>query len=73
MAKGELLFEQYKMSLKRDKYDIEVLDDDTIKINRIFFDLMQRTYNLLDWLYMDNCFGWIDTIKKYQFRKQSAA
>ena len=36
IAKSEVLFEQYIMSLKRDKYDIEVQDYDAIKCNRIF-------------------------------------
>ena len=41
ISKSELLFEQYRMALKRDKYDIEVRDDDAIKCNRIFFGFMQ--------------------------------
>ena len=39
IARRELLFEQYRMVLKRDKYDIEVWDDDAIKRNQIFFDM----------------------------------
>ena len=41
IAKSALLFEQYIMDLNRDKYDIEVRDDDAINRNQIFFDLMQ--------------------------------
>ena len=41
------------MALKKDKYDIEVQDDDEIKRDQIFFDFMQQTFNLLDGLYMD--------------------
>ena len=33
IAKSELLFEQYRMALKRYKYDIEVRHDDAIKRN----------------------------------------
>ena len=72
IAKSELLFEQYRMAHKRDKYEIEVRDDDAIKRSG-FFDFMQQTFNLLDGLYMDGKFILIDTIKKDQLRKQSAA
>ena len=47
-----LLFEQYKMALNRDKYDIEVRNDDSIKRNLVFFDLTQQTFNSLDVLYL---------------------
>ena len=36
IANSELLFEKYIMTLKRDKYDIEVWDDDAIKCNQMF-------------------------------------
>ena len=61
------------MSLKRDKYDIEVIDDDAKKRNQMFFDLMQQTFNCLDGSYMDETFILINTIKIYQLRKQSTA
>ena len=61
------------MALNRDNSDIEVRNDDAIKSNRIFFDFMQQTFNCLDGLYLrDRCI-FIDTIIKYQLRKQSAA
>ena len=41
ISSRELLFEQYRMALKRDKYDIEVKNDDAIKRNRILFDFVQ--------------------------------
>ena len=63
IANSELLFEQYRMALKRDKYDIEVQYDDTIKRNGICFDFMQQTFNRLDGLYMDKRFILIDAIK----------
>ena len=40
------------MAIKQDKYDIEVENDDAIKLNRIFFDFVQRTFNRLDGLYL---------------------
>ena len=33
ISKSEVLFEQYIMALKRDKYDIQVQNDDAIKSN----------------------------------------
>ena len=47
----ELLFEKYRMALKREKYDIEVQNDDAIKCNQIWFDFMQRKFNRMDELY----------------------
>ena len=64
-AKSELLFEQYIMALKRDKYDIEVRDDDAIKRNQMFFDFMQQTFNRLYGLYLRERFILIDMIMKY--------
>ena len=52
ISKSEVLFEQYRMALNPDKYDIEVLDDDAIKRNQILFDFMQQTFNFLDGLYL---------------------
>ena len=61
------------MALNRDKYDIEVRDDYEIKRNQIFFVFMQGTFSCMDGLYIHEECVLIDTIKKYQFRKQSAA
>ena len=52
ISKSELLFEQYRMALNRDKYDIEVQNDDAIKRNREFVDFTQRTFNRLYGLYL---------------------
>ena len=52
ITRRELLFEQYIMALKQDKYEIEVPNDDAIKRNQIFFDFMQRTLICLDILYL---------------------
>ena len=61
------------MALNRVKYDFEVRNDDAIKRNQIFFDLMQRTFNRLDGLNLHENFILIDTIKEDQSMKQSAA
>ena len=38
IEKIEMLFEKYRMAINQNKYNIEVLDDDAIKRNRIFID-----------------------------------
>ena len=73
IANNELLFEQYRMALNRLKNEIEVQNDDAMNCNRIFFDFMQQTFNQLDGLYLREMCPLIDTIMKYQTRKQSAA
>ena len=39
IANSEVLFEKYRMDLKRDKDAIEIQKDDAIKRKRLFFDL----------------------------------
>ena len=73
IAKSELLFEKYRMDLNQEKYDIDVRNDDAIKHNQIWFDFMQRTFNILDRLYLHEKCLLIDTIIKDQPKKQSAA
>ena len=72
IAGSRVLFEQYRMALNQDKYNIEVRNDDAIKHNRIFFDFVQRMFNRLDGLYLYESFIFIDTITIYQSRKESA-
>ena len=50
IAKNEVLFEKYRMALKRDKDAIEIQGDDEIKRNRLFFDFMLRMFNNLNQL-----------------------
>ena len=50
------------MALNRDKYDIDIRNDDAINPNRIFFGFMQQTFNRLDGLYLHENFLLIDTI-----------
>ena len=61
------------MALNPDRYDIEVQNDDAINRNRILCDFMQQMFNRLDGLYMHKKCLLINTIKKYQSRKQNAA
>ena len=62
IAGREMIFEQYIIALKRDKYYIEFQNDDTIKRNLLLFDLMQQTFNRLDGLYLHEKSLLIDTI-----------
>ena len=61
------------MALNRDKYNIEVRNDDAIKRNKILFDFMQQTFNSQDGLYLNEKSLLIYTIIKDQSRKQSEA
>ena len=61
------------MTLNRDKYDIEVQNNDAIKRRQILFDFMQRTFNCMDGLYLREICLLIDVITKDQLRKQCAA
>ena len=72
IANNEVLFEQYKMSLKRDKDAIDIEGEDEIKCNRLFFDLMLKSFNHLNQLYEKKKSLLIDTILKYHSRKDSA-
>ena len=51
-ANSEVLFEKYRMALKRDKDAIEIQKDDAIKRNRTFFDFMLGMFNYLNQLYV---------------------
>ena len=64
IAKSELLFEKYRMALKRDKDAIKIQKDDAIKRNQIFFDFMLRMFNHLNELYVKERSLLIDTILK---------
>ena len=68
-----MLFEQYIMALNWYKYDIDIRNDYAIKLKRILFDFVQRTFNSLDVLYLHEKCLLIDKIIKYQLRKHSEA
>ena len=72
MANNELIFEQYIMTLNRDKYYIDNWNDDAIKRNQIFFDFMQQTFNLLDGFYLRERCILMDAIIEDLMRKRSA-
>ena len=51
IAKNEVLFEQYRIALKWDKYAIDIQEEYEIKRNQLFFDFMLRMFNNLNQLY----------------------
>ena len=72
IASNELLFEKYRIALKRDKYAIDIDGEDRINSNPLFFDFMLRTFDHLNQLYEMDKSLLIDTILKYNLRKESA-
>ena len=72
IADSVVLFEKYRMALKREKDAIEIQKDDAIKRNQICFDFMLRIFNHLTQLYVNEISLLIDTILKYQSRDDSA-
>ena len=60
-----MLFEQYIISLKRDKYAIDIQGEDEIKRNRLFFDFMLRMFDNLNQLYEKEKSLLVYTILKY--------
>ena len=72
IANNAVLFEQYIISLKRDKYAIDIEGEDEIKRNRLFFDFMLRMFDHLNQLYKKEKSLLKDTILKYHSRKESA-
>ena len=51
IANNEVLFEQYRIALKRDKYTIDIEEEDVINRNRLFFHFMLRIFDRLHQLY----------------------
>ena len=51
IANNEVLFEKYRIALKRDKDEIDIDGEDAINRNRIFFDFMLRMFDHLNQLY----------------------
>ena len=72
IANNEVLFEKYKIALKRDKYAIDIEGEDAINRNRLFFDFMLRMFDNINKLYEMEKSLLIDTILKYHLRKESA-
>ena len=72
IANSEVLFEKYRMALKRDKDSIEIQMDDAINRIRLFFDFMLRMFNHINQLYEKEKSLLVYTILTYQSRKESA-
>ena len=72
IANNEVLFEQYKIVLKRDKDEIDIEGEDEIKRNQLFFDFMLIMFDHLNQLYEKEKSLLIYTILKYHLRKESA-
>ena len=66
-----MLFEQYRISLKRDKYAIDIDGDDAIDSHRLVFYTMLRMFDDLNQLYEMEKSLLIDAILKYHFRNES--
>ena len=50
-AKNEVLFEKYRVALKREKYAIDIEGEDAINRNQLFFDFMLRIFDHINQLY----------------------
>ena len=72
IAKDELLFEKYRIALKRDKDAIDIDGNDAFVSYRLFFDFMLRMFGRINQLYEMEKSLLIDAILKYHLRKQSA-
>ena len=72
IANNEVLFEQYRITLKRDKDAIDIDGEDAINRNRLCFDFMLRMFDHLNQLYEMGKSLLIDTILTYHLRKESA-
>ena len=70
-ANNEVLFEQYKIALKRDKDAIDIDGEDAINSNQLFFDFMLRMFDYLNQLYEMEKSLLIDAILSYHLRKES--
>ena len=51
IANNEVLFDKYRIALKRDKDAIDIDGEDAIDSNRLFFDFMLRMFDHLNQLY----------------------
>ena len=66
-----MLFEQYRLALKRNKDAIGIEGEDAINRNRLFFDFMLRMFDQLNQLYEMVKSLLIDTILIYNLRRES--
>ena len=71
IAKNEVLFEKYRIALKRDKDAIDIEREDAINSNQLSFDFMIRMFDNLNKLYEMGKSLPIDEILTYHLRKDS--
>ena len=71
IAKDEILFEKYRIALKRDKDAIDIDGNDAFDSYRLFFDFMLRIFGHLNQLYEMEKNLLIDAILKYHLRNES--
>ena len=71
IANNELLFEKYRIALKRDKDAIDIDGDYAINIHRLVFNFMLRMFDHLNQLHEMEKSLLIDAILKYHLRKES--
>ena len=71
IANNEVLFEQYRIALKREKDAIDIDREDAINSNRLFFDFILRMFDHLNQLYEVEKSLLIDAILTYHLRKES--
>ena len=69
IANNEVLFEIYRIALKRDKDAIDIDGEDAIDSNRLFFDFMLRMFDHLNQLYEMEKILLIDAILTYHLMK----
>ena len=72
ITNSEVLFEKYRMALKRDKDANEIQKDDVIKCTQFFFDFMLIMFNNINQLYEKGKSLLVYTILTYQSRNESA-
>ena len=70
IAKYELLFEKYRIALKRDKDAIDIYGNDAIDSHQLVLDFMLRMFDNLNQLYEMEKSLLIDAILKYHLRNE---
>ena len=71
IASNELLFEKYRIALKRDKDAIDIDGNDAINSHQLVFDFVLRMFDYLNQLYEMEKSLLIDAILKYHLRNES--
>ena len=71
ITSNKLLFEKYRIALKRDKDAIDIDGDGAIDSHRLVFDFMLRIFDNLNQLYEMEKSLLFDAILKYYLRNES--